>query len=101
MYSQPIRSNISNNQYLSSVRRECLVPASPWVSFRSLRQMPFHVQGEVVGAGEGALADGTLERFRAGVLAVVAGELVRPRESPLALRPLTCVRLFSYENTDT
>lgn len=57
--------------------------------------MPLHVEREVVGARERALADGTLERFGTRVFAVVACELVRPREPPFTLRPLASVRLFT------
>lgn len=36
-----------------------------------LRKMPFHVKGEVIAPGEGTLAHGTLEGFRASMLSIV------------------------------
>lgn len=57
--------------------------------------MSLHVQRQVVTPGEAALADDALERFRAGVLPVVPRQLVGPRETPLALGPLTGVRFFT------
>lgn len=46
--------------------------------------MPFLVQTQVVGSGEAALTDLAGERLVAGVLAVVAGELVASCETPVA-----------------
>ena len=59
--------------------------------------MPFHVQRQVIRAGKAALADLTLEGLCAGVLAVVAGELIGTGKTPLALGPLTAVRLLAWE----
>lgn len=56
------------------------------------------MQGEVVGPREGPLTDSALERLGARVLAVVARQLVGPREPPLALRPLAGVRFLAYRN---
>jgi hypothetical protein len=60
-----------------------------------LGQVALHVKGEVVAPGEGPLADGALEGLGAGVLPVVARELVAAGEPPLALRPLALVRLLT------
>lgn len=53
------------------------------------------VQGEVVGAGEGAVALSASERLDARVLAKVPRQLVRPGEAPGAALPGAVVRLFS------
>ena len=58
-----------------------------------------HVQRQVVGARERALAHDALERLGARVLAVVPRQLVRTRKSPLALRPVTPVRLLACNQT--
>ena len=50
--------------------------------------MALHVQTEVVGAGEAAVAHAASEGAVAGVFAVVAGQLVRSRKFPAA----TCDR---------
>ena len=49
--------------------------------------VPAGVEGEVVAAREPAAAVGALEGLGAGVLAVVAGELVGAGEPPLAPLP--------------
>lgn len=54
-----------------------------------------HVQGEVVGPGEGARADGALERFGAGVLPVMTRQLVGTSEAPVAAVPRAPVRLLT------
>lgn len=59
----------------------------------------------MIGPREGSLADGTLEGFGSGVLTVVASQLVRSGEPPLALGPVALVRLLpckteTYENVD-
>lgn len=48
----------------------------------------------MVAAGKASVAMPTLERLRAGVLAVMACQFVRTRESPLATLPATLVRLL-------
>lgn len=53
------------------------------------------MQGEVVGAGEAALARATHERLSAGVLAQMACKLVRTGKAPLTLAEVTRVRLLS------
>lgn len=50
--------------------------------------MTLAVQREVVGAREAALADLTLKRFGAGVLAVVSREFVGSGEPPLTFGPM-------------
>ena len=59
----------------------------------------------MIGPREGSLADGTLEGLGSGVLTVVASQLVRSGEPPLALGPVALVRLLpckteTYENVD-
>lgn len=61
----------------------------------SLVLVPLHVQGEVVGPGEGARADGALEGFGARVFPVMARQLVRTGETPIAAVPRTPVRLLT------
>lgn len=69
------------------------------VSVRSLgvllREMPLHVQGEVVASSERALAHRALEWLRAGVLSIVTSQFVAPGEPPFAFWPLTLVRFFT------
>lgn len=57
--------------------------------------VPLHVQGQVVGAGEAAVAHPALERLGPGVLPVVARQLVRAREPPVAAFPGAFVRLLT------
>lgn len=57
--------------------------------------MPLHVQGQVVRAGEAAVAHPTLERLGPGVLPVVACQLVRAREPPVTAFPGAFVRLLT------
>lgn len=57
--------------------------------------MPLHVQRQMVGAREGTVAQVALEWPVAGVLAVVAGELVRARELPAAAVPVAMVGLLA------
>lgn len=64
-------------------------------SFGTFGQVPFHVQRQVIGAGEAALAHFAPERLGAGVFAIVARQLVAARETPLTLGPVTPVRLLS------
>ena len=52
------------------------------------------MERQMVGPREGSLADHALEGLGSGVLPVVASQLVRSGESPLALRPVTLVRLL-------
>lgn len=54
-----------------------------------------HVQGEVVGSGEGARADGALEGFGARVLSEMARQLIRTCEAPVAAVPRAPVRLLT------
>ena len=60
-----------------------------------LLDVSFGVQSEVVAARERSLAVRTLERPVTGVLAVVARQLVGPREPPRAAAPLARVRLVA------
>ncbi|KDR23644.1 hypothetical protein L798_11562 [Zootermopsis nevadensis] len=59
------------------------------------RHVALHVEGQVVGARERPLAEAALERAVAGVLAVVASQLVRARELPTAALPAALVRLLA------
>lgn len=56
--------------------------------------MPLHVKRQVVRPRERALAQLAVERFVAGVLALVAGQLVRAGKTPAAVGPLANVRLL-------
>lgn len=58
--------------------------------------VPLHVQGEVVGAGEGAFAQVTLEGAVPGVLPEVTCELVRTRKFPAASFPAAVVWFLSW-----
>lgn len=58
-----------------------------------------HVEGQVVGPGEGPLADLAFEWLCSRVFPVVSGQLVRPREPPLTLGPVTAVRLLSWRKS--
>lgn len=49
----------------------------------------------MITAGEAALTDDALERFGAGVFAVVTRQLVGSCETPLAFWPLAGVRLLT------
>lgn len=60
-----------------------------------LSEVPLLVQRQMVGPGETSLAVATLEWFGASVLAVMAGQLVRPGKAPAAADPLAFVRLFA------
>ena len=57
--------------------------------------MAFFVQREVVGAREAASAVAALERLNAGMLAVVARQLVRARETPVTGCPGTYKRFLA------
>lgn len=57
--------------------------------------VPLHVEGEVVGAGEGSLAQVALERPVSGVFPEVPCELVRPGELPAAAFPVAVIWLFT------
>lgn len=54
----------------------------------------------MIAAREASVAVPALERLRPGVLAVVAGQLVGARESPLATLPAALVRLLSWNQTE-
>ena len=55
-----------------------------------------HMQGEVVAAGETALADVAFEGFGARVLPDVTRELIRARESPQTVLVSASVRLLTW-----
>ena len=57
--------------------------------------VPLHVQRQVVGAREAAVAHAALEGLGPGVLAVVAGQLIRAREPPVAAFPGAFVWLLT------
>lgn len=54
-----------------------------------------HVQRQVVGAGEAAVAHHALERLGTRVLPVVAGQLIRPGKPPVAALPGALVGLLA------
>lgn len=58
--------------------------------------VPLHVQREVVTPREAAVTMTTFEGFGAGVLPIVAGQLVTAGEAPATTFPLALVRLFSW-----
>ena len=57
--------------------------------------MPLHVQRQVVAPGEGPLAERALEWPVAGVLPVMARQLVGSGELPAAALPVAVVRLLA------
>lgn len=57
--------------------------------------MPLHVQRQMVGAGEGALAQVALEGSVPGVLAEVTRELVGAGKLPAAAFPVAVVGLLT------
>jgi len=68
-------------------------------SLGTFGQVALHVQGQVIGTGEAALAHLAAERLGARVFAVVARQLVGARETPLTFRPVASVRLFACQKT--
>ena len=58
--------------------------------------VPLHVEGEVVGPAEGALAQLALEGAVPRVLALVPRQLVRPREPPAAALTLRRYVISTY-----
>ena len=56
--------------------------------------MSLHVQGQVVGAGEGPLTEQALVRLLAGVLAEVTRQLIRACKLPPAALPGAVVGLL-------
>lgn len=61
--------------------------------------MPLHVQGEVVGPGEGPFTQVTLERPVSGVLPEVTRELIGTSELPAATLPAAVVWFLSCKHT--
>lgn len=61
----------------------------------SLVLVPLHVQGEMVGSGEGPGANGALEGLGTRVFPVVARELVGTGKAPVAAVPRAPVRLLT------
>ena len=72
--------------------------SSGHVTVRS--QVALHVQREVIASREGALAEVTLERAVAGVLAVVTRQLVAARKLPTTALPRAGVRLLAGVRAD-
>lgn len=58
-------------------------------------QVSLHMQSQVVGAGEGALAQVALERPVTGVLAEMTRQLIRAGELPSASLPVAVVRFLT------
>jgi len=65
-----------------------------WLCLR-LSEVPFLVQRQMVGPRETSLAVATLEWFGASVLAVMAGQLIRPGKAPATTDPFAFVRFFA------
>jgi len=86
-----MRSDRSNIIYNNDIR--CTFPREFYHS--SHGDMPLHVQCQMVRAREGPLTEPALERPVAGVLAVVASQLVRASELPAAAFPAALVRLLA------
>ena len=63
-----------------------------------LREVPLHVQREMIAPGEGTLADRAFKGLSPGVLAVMPRQFVAPGESPLAFRPLTLIRFLAWNS---
>jgi len=59
-------------------------------------QVTFHVESQVIRAGETSFAHLAAERFGTGVFAVVARQLVGASEAPLTFRPMATVRFFTW-----
>lgn len=73
-------------------RADCKA-SSRWAQCSVL--VALHVQRQVVGAGEAAVAHHALERLGTRVLPVVAGQLVRPGKPPVAALPGALVGLLA------
>lgn len=65
-------------------------------SFVAFGFMAFHVKSKVIGSGEAAFADFTLEGLGPSVLSYVPGKLIRSSKSPLTAWKMTSVWLFSW-----
>ena len=76
-----------------NVSVNCIGMAGPrwWLSVL----VPLHVQGQVVGPGEAAVTHCTLERLGPSVLPVMARQLIRAREPPVAAVPGAFVWLLT------
>lgn len=57
--------------------------------------MAFHMEGEMVGPGEGALAQMALEGSVSGVLAEVTGQFIRTGKLPATTFPAAMVGLLA------
>lgn len=57
--------------------------------------MAFHMEGEVVRSGEGALAQMALEGSVSGVLAEVTGQFIRTGKLPATTFPAAMVGLLA------
>lgn len=77
---------------------EVLVCATFFLVFSS--HVPLHVQGEMVGPGEGPFAQVTLERPVTGVLPEVTRELIGTSELPAATLPAAVVWFLSYKHNN-
>lgn len=58
--------------------------------------VPLHVERQVIGAGEAAVADGALEGLCPCVLPVVARQFIRAGEPPVAAFPCALVGLLTW-----
>ena len=57
--------------------------------------VPFHVQGEMIGSRETSFAKLTLKRFDARMLAIMPRQFVGARKSPRATVPRTVIRFLA------
>lgn len=91
-YTQKIQLN-------SVVCREsignCIDTEQPQRPVQLLVLMPLHVERQVIGAGEAAVADDALEGLCPRVLPVVARQFIRAREPPVAAFPRALVGLLT------
>ena len=72
----------------------------PPLSF-GLGLVTLHMQGQVIGAGEAALAHLAAEWLGSRVFSYVTRQFVRTSEAPLARGEVTAVRLFTCTHTKT
>ena len=87
-----------NNENLTTLKtlgKNIVLRDKNWRQKKSDADVTFHVQGQVIGSGEGPFAQLTLERPVARVFAVVASQFVAACEFPSAIFPGALVRFFT------
>lgn len=80
-------------QSTTTTKTTTLLTRSPTMTSSS--QVTFHVECEMIGSAECALAHGAFEGSVPGVLPIVACQLVGAREPPTATAPRTMVRFLA------